>query len=118
MSDYHVMKAATDGGTIQIVFHVPVPNENNVVGVNLRTCIMEDDAVIKTSIVPWIEASEQTALNAGELLEYPYTLHTHKDISAAVKAQAIEDLFVGGVPAVQEQLRQQYVYWHYNADVV
>lgn len=117
MSDYHVMRAAEDGGTIDLVFHVPVPDENNAAGVNLRTCLVEDEGVVKESIVTWIETAEQTALSAGELLEYPYILHTHKDVPSAVKAAKIEELFTAGVPVVQEQLRQKYIYWHYNGNV-
>lgn len=117
MSNYHVMSTSADGTQISVRMHIAVPNENNVAGVNVRTCLVEDTSIDKTSKVPWIDAAEQIQLTNGELIEKMFQFQTHPDIDPIVKRDAIDALFGVKTLEVQDELRKRYVYWHYNRNV-
>ena len=76
MSDYHIREVAADKKTINVVFHLPVPATNNVVGVAWRTALVAQqggaDAI--TSVLLDIAAEDLTALKAGELYERVLTM--------------------------------------------
>lgn len=41
MSDYHILNGLADGNQYRVVFHLPVPDMTNSVGVNYRMALME-----------------------------------------------------------------------------
>jgi len=66
MSDYHILAGDRYGNSYRVVFHIPVPDLTNEIGVNYRTAIVEwqGGAVAIVSSVPFIEGSELTQLQA------------------------------------------------------
>lgn len=117
MSNYHVLDAANTGDTIRIAFHITVPSETNAIGYNIRTALSEDEAISKTSIVPWIETAEQTLLTNGELYEHVYSFKTNKDVPNLTKRDRMDAKYTSLVSTVQEGIRQRYTYWRFNRDV-
>ena len=105
MSDIHVIDSA-DSDEIRLVFHYPVPDENNAVGVNFRTAIVNSGVgqsenpdgtpgrrtIMRSGTGPGqITIAEETQLDAGELFEFVTSERVGLDFSLAqmqAKAQA------------------------------
>ena len=75
MSDIHIQKATPDGINYVVVFHVPVPNTNNNVGVNHRTALL-NSGLGGTTILKdgdgtngTISAAEKTSITNGSVYE-------------------------------------------------
>jgi len=117
MANYHVLGGLDDGRTYRIAFHVPVPDEANRAGVNLRTCVVQDPARDLTSDVPWITAGEQTQLDAGEIVEIIRSYERKAGATVLEDRNALDALYTAGVPKIQDQLRQEYQYWGFDRDV-
>lgn len=71
MSEYHIRETALNFKTVNVVFHIPIPATNNVVGVSwqdaLVLCLGGADAI--SSILPDITTAEETAMKAGSIFE-------------------------------------------------
>lgn len=76
--NYHVLAVAENGRSANVIFHIPIPVENNSASVALRTALA---SYIKTqdtdgtflafnSVFEAVGAGELTQLRAGELYEY------------------------------------------------
>ena len=117
MSNYHVMRTSEDGGAIGVIMHVSVPNENNAIGQSIRTAVADDPHITHTSVVPWIEAAEQTQLTNGELIEKSITFPTHVDIDNTIKRDRMDALYTAEVAGIQACLRNRYLYWRFNRNV-
>jgi hypothetical protein len=99
------------------VFHLPVPNIDNAVNVNIQTCVAEDPEVIKQSVVPWISQGEENALLNGLLIEYKY-VHRPAEGETPAEAAAILDAKFGTLStAAATKLEKRYRFWHYDRDV-
>ncbi len=117
MSNYHILTSDDDARSAEIVFHVPVPDENNAVGVNLRSAIALDPDANKVSEVPDISQGEKDQLTGGEIVEILYG-YRMADGQTAAQAQAdIDALYTAGVPKVQNNLRNRYKFWGFSRDV-
>ena len=71
MSDYHIRNTELNLKTVDVVFHIPIPATNNVVGVSWRNALVLDlggaDAI--TSVLTDITPAELSAMKAGEVFE-------------------------------------------------
>jgi len=112
MSNYHVMEASNDGGSIRVAFHIPVPVENNIAGKALSACIVADDNFDKMSKVPGMKASEQNKMTAGTLVEKIINFRTNKGVPNATKQARLDARYLSTVAEVQEGIRQRY--WAYG----
>lgn len=108
MSNYHVLDASNDGGSIRVAFHVPVPVQNNVAGRTLISCITEDSGYDKTSKVPNITTAEQDALTSGTLIEKIINFRTNKGVPNATKQARLDARYLSAVAEVQEDIIQRY----------
>lgn len=118
MSHYHVLKGDQDGRNYTIVFHITVPNENNVVGtVNLRTALTEDPAHTSASVVPHIGSTETTALADGSLYEHVETYGTHENHGTAADRNVLDNRYTALSTAIPNRLRKIYAYWRFDRNV-
>jgi hypothetical protein len=117
--NYHILDGEEDARTYRVVFHIPVPDEANVAGVNLRVALAEDVSVDKTSIVPAarLGVGEQNDLDTGALFEL-HVAYTRKQGNTQVQDRdALDAKYTTMVPMIQNQLRDEYKYWGFSRDV-
>ena len=116
MSDYHVMEGELNN--FQVVFHLPVPDEQNVIGtINVRAALAEDTSVLKTSRLPWIIAGEQTSLTDGSLFEHVEIYSTHESHTQASDQATLDARFTALSTIVANRLRRRYAYWRFERNV-
>lgn len=76
--NYHVLGVAENGRSANVIFHVPIPVENNSANISLRTALAsyiktrETDGTFSAfnSAFEAVSAGELTQLRAGELHEH------------------------------------------------
>ena len=119
MSDYHIVDGDLEGeGTAYtVVFHVPVPNENNAISVNLRTALAQDTEVSKASKVPWLSQAHKDSLTNGEVFEVILAYRRDPNNTLGQDQAAIDVLFTNKSSAVQNKLRDRYRFWGHDRDV-
>ena len=117
MSDYHILTVSDDGNLFGVVAHFPIPNVDNDVGVNYRTAVIQWLGGSQTSSVPFIEVAEQTALDAGELLERMYQFYTNPGEALLDKRDRLDALYAVKSAEVLAKFAYQLSYWGYSRDV-
>ena len=123
MSDIHILEGNDDANEFNVAFHVPVPNEDNAVGVNLQTCVTQDPIaqihplVVKggdNSDVPWIAQPEKDAMNAGEIVEYQDAFTRTPGETPTQDLTRIKGKWHAVEAKAVEFLRNRYKYWGRN----
>jgi hypothetical protein len=116
MSNYHILDGRMDGNRFRVIFHIPVPDEDNDALVNLRVALVQllDSTV---SSVPFITGAEQTQLDNGELYEYTWQYDTHPGLTLTQKRDALDTKFAEFSTSVVSQIRARLKYWGYGRDV-
>jgi len=117
MSDYHILKAADDGNSVQVAFHISIPVETNLAGKNISTCIFEDTGYDKTSQIPGLSSVEQDKLTAGTLVEHVMNCRIHKAYTNAVKRAGLDAKYTFMIPVIQGNFRQRYWGWGFSRDI-
>ena len=127
MSDYHILDQSTSWtlenkgrDSVRVVFHIPVPNVNNDVGVNYRVALVQYlEAQSETgtilSVCPFITSPELTQMQAGEIHEVDESVPLVTGSSDVEKRQAVADRFTALVTEKQTELAQVLLFWGYNA---
>lgn len=124
MSDYHIMAGREDGNRYYVVFHFPVPSANND-AVPARTYqsalvewLGEEGGVPNTtSIVPFIDGAEQTALHAGQLYEISDYFNTHPGETLPEKIARLDVTFTTRAAETQDKVQEILRYWGHGRDI-
>jgi len=116
MANYHILNGRPDGNQYRVVFHLPVPDTTNNVGVNYRTALTQWLGET-TSQVPFIQSAEQVQLDNGELYEHSWDYDTHDGVSLSEKQAELDAKFTALSTVVVNQLQVRLGYWGYNRDV-
>lgn len=119
MADYHILDGSADGNNYRIIFHIPVPDEDNEAGINLRTALSETFGGDMVSAVPAnrLGAGEQDALNSGELYEHSYSYNTNPDVTLLQKRDELDAKFSSFSTSIPNELQKRLAYWGYGRDV-
>lgn len=123
MSDYHILETTSLGDKIHVVFHVPVPDELNEVGISLRDSLDEDPRFFdeqgnrRSSRVPWIDPPEQIQINNGTLFEHHVVFITNASIPFSTKETLLDLMFNSLSISLIDELRLYYAYWRFAKDV-
>ena len=130
MSDYHILSGDKNGNSFQVVMHLPFPNEDNAIGVNYRTALSEQRGSPYASVIPYGLAGEQTALDAGALLEHSINYNTNPSLTPAENRNILRAIWTdlqiegalnsemeAGEPNLIEEMQNRLKYWHYTDDV-
>lgn len=119
MMDYHILEGDQYGNSYRVVFHIPVPDLTNEVGVSYRTAIVEwqGGATAIESRVPFIEGSELTQLQAGELYEVVRTFNSNPNETLAQKRDKLDAMFASVQVDKQQDFQDILGYWGYSRDV-
>ena len=117
MANYHILEG--EGNHYRIAFHLPVPDEQNLVTTStLRAALAEDGSFDKTSEVSWITGAEQTQLTNGELFEHIETYSTHEGHTNVQDQAALDARFTELIALIAVRLRRRYTYWRFERNVV
>ena len=119
MSDYHILAGRPDGNQLRVVFHLPVPDESNAVGVNYRVALAMHKGSQQPSIVPasLLGADEQTALDDGVLYELVWAFDTNPEMTLLDKRDALDAKYADLASSVISQLQTRLGYYGYSRDV-
>ena len=110
MNNYHVKSITTDGRKANVVFHIPIPVENNSASVALRTAVAQYIGAF-TSQVPWITGGETTQLEAGELYEYSETILFEGGATDLEKQTTIDNRYNTLTTSVLNRIRTVLKFW-------
>ena len=67
MSQKHILEQDVKNKMITCIFHIPVPDANNAVGINWRTAVVS--SMSPAPLLPLNDATENTQITNGEVLE-------------------------------------------------
>ena len=117
MSNYHILESNEEDNQVRIVFHIPVPNENNSAGANLRQALSQFRAN-PGSAVPWQQSgTEYEAIQNGEIYEHDIRQRYKPDLTNAQKQTAIDNNYNNLKTKIANRLRKTLKYWGKNRDV-
>ncbi len=124
-NDYHVMGNRDDGRSARVVFHIPIPVENNSASVALRTAVGEyikprlEDGTFGTfkSIYQGILTAEETQLQNGELYEHVNSVKFLALDTNAQKQTKIDNKFTALSTSVLTKIRARLKFWGLDRDV-
>ena len=125
MSDIHVLLAAETGDSIQVVFHFPVPDANNSVGVNYRTALVASGKGGTTTMTEGtgpgqIVSAEKTAIEAGEVYEHIRSISRAEIISGGTSPaqllSTVRHFYAQDKIGYTDRLAQAPRYYGYTAN--
>lgn len=124
MSDYHILQISqSDGGmseNISIVFHIPVPDQNNNAGVSYRTAIASLVDAESVSAVPWLMADfpdEYADIQAGVIYECSRMLRLPAEWTPTQKRDRIDAYYNTLKGELLNEAQQRFSFWGLNRDV-
>jgi hypothetical protein len=125
MSDYHIMTGHPTGNRYTVVFHFPVSSADNdaIPPRSYQSALVEwlgEDELGNpntTSIVPFIDGAEQTALHAGQLYETRTEFHTNPQETMPEKLARLDTLFASRLITEQAEIQEILRYWGHGRDV-
>ena len=123
MSDYHILTTSRVMKTYDntsVVFHITVPNENNLANINLRTIMVDATEVSNESVIVNHStdfSAEANAMLSGEIYEHSETVEFDKDLSDLEKRDIIDDRFIILSNSISDVIRNRYARWGYNRDI-
>ncbi|MBW8001762.1 MAG: hypothetical protein FVQ80_07030 [Planctomycetes bacterium] len=120
MSNYHVLKVSDKKDSANVAYHVGVPSENNVAGVNLRSAVSQSLSGVSPSQVPWLQGDfsiEYAGLQSGVTYEHVESIRFNANLSNANKQLAIDGRFTELVTSIPNKIRARFKFWGLNRDV-
>lgn len=125
MSNYHVMDISKGGRSANVVFHIPIPIENNSVPISLRTAVSQhiqhqaDDGSwdVFNSVINGIVAGELTELRAGELYEISETVKFLAADSNEQKQTKLDNRYTALTTSALKDVRAILKFWGKSRDV-
>ena len=120
MSDYHIMAQSTDEKTVQVAFHISVPDAVNEAGVNYRAALVQQ-LTIEGPIVsayPNTIGAELTAMEAGELLEVVRSVRFSRlGLTPAEKAAELDAEYAAVQASLLATKQVELEWWGADRDV-
>lgn len=119
MANYHILSSRADGNQLRVVFHLPVPDTNNAVGVNYRAALIMWLGGAQNSALPvaLLGAGEQTDLTSGALYEHDWRFNTYPGMTLLEKRDVLDARYTTFAAAVIAGLQAQLEYYGYDRDV-
>ena len=125
MSDYHVKEISKNGRRASVIFHIPIPIENNVASIALRVAVSEyiqsqaEDGSWSAfnSVLIGIEASELTQLRAGELYEISETVNFLTADTNGQKQTKLDNRYIALTISKLDAIRAILKFWGKSRDV-
>ncbi len=99
----------------RVVFHIPIPVENNAAGIPLRSCVTQYRGT--SSPVPWLDAAEQTKLTTGAVSAWPETVEANHDTSTLEFRDLADARFNALKVSLLDTLRARLERWGFDRTV-
>lgn len=109
MADKHVLTGGTDGYSVRVAFHIPIPDVTNEAGLSYRSLIADNEDT--ASEVHDISQTEQDALNDGSLWEAVVAFNLNMGHSTADNKALLDALYTETVDSVQAEFQNKYKYY-------
>jgi hypothetical protein len=118
MSNCHVKSISPNGRRASVVFHIPIPIEDNNAGVDLRVALSQHiDGSNFVSAVPWL-TTELSKIQSGELYEHSETVAFLAADNNAQKQAKIDARYTALTITILAKARATLMFWGLNRDVV
>jgi len=120
MSNYHVLNQHQKEHRVSVVFHVPIPDQNNFAGVNLRVAVkqfLESTVETITSQCPFIDAGELTQLQNGELFEFVDEIDVDNLSTKAERKAQLDARFATISAIVAARVEKELDFWGLSINV-
>ena len=121
MSNYHVLEMSHKKNEVIVVFHIAVPNENNAVGINLRSAIKQWSwKKIDISCVPWLaegDPDEYLAIQNGAIYEHNKIVEFDASLTTLQKRSLIDDMYTSLANSIPNIIRNRFSFWGLDRDV-
>lgn len=117
-NDYHVLTQRKNARTVDVVFHIPIPDDINAADYSLRSAVSELIGTSTfTSQVPWLTGQEVTDLQNGILFEQMETVKFLATDDDTQKQTKIENRFTVTSTNIVDKLKTILKFWQFNSDV-
>jgi hypothetical protein len=122
MANWHARLGDGDGNSFEIIYHVPIPNTNNRVGVNYRSALVNSGLGGTTRMTEGVSAgqistAEKLSVTTGALYEFVEVLNTNPGETAADLQARIDARFAAITVQVQSALSKRLTYWGHDRNV-
>lgn len=120
MSNYHVLNQHQKEHKVSVVFHVPIPDQANFAGVNLRVAtkqFLESTVETITSRCPFIDAGELTQLQNGELFEFVDEIDVDNLLTKAERKAQLDARFAAISAIVAARVEKELDFWGFSINV-
>lgn len=112
MADYHVLES-TRRDKVRVAFHIPVPDENNNVGINFQTAVSQY-LTGEPTVVPWLQSKDPTEyvqLQNGEIYEYVETIEYNANSTNSEKQAVVDVWYNELVSKIPNTIRERFIFW-------
>ena len=119
MANYHILSGKPDGNQLRVVFHLPVPDTNNAVGVGYQAALLMHLGGAQDSIVPasLLGANEQASLTSGALYEHVWQFGTQPETTLLEKRDILDARYTAFASGIIAALQARLEFYGYNRDV-
>lgn len=125
MSNYHILQISpSDGGmseNISLIFHIPIPDQNNNANVSYRIAIASLVNAENVSSVPWLEAdfpAEYADIQTGAVYEVSRMLRLPAEWTPVQKRDRIDAYYNVLKGELLAKIQQRMSFWELNRDVL
>ena len=119
--DWHALTSDPSANTVDVVFHIPIPQANNRAGKSYRTALVKSGIGGQT-VMPVgtadgeMTAAEKAQIDAGEIFEVRETIYTHPGENATQLRAKVDARYTELVTKVQAELQRRLTYWGHAQD--
>ena len=115
MSNYHVLDAREYDDTINVVFHIPLPDIGNTAGFSYRMALLQWRPP-NGSKVPWQQSgTEYDQIQIGAIYEHQEKVSYDANLTNVQKAGITAARYTELVGIVQKRLQAILKYWGKDA---
>ena len=126
MADIYVL-TGNNAGELRVVFHFPVPNTNNAVGINFRTALIASGEGLREdgrrTILPagddtggTISTAEEDLLDSGELIEVVRTMRIADGASNSTLISQAQANYASVNTSVQQTIGSRLNFFGHTLD--
>ena len=119
MANYHVLDV-TGRDRARVVFHIPVPAEQNGAGKEFQAAVRQYLSGNVTA-VPWLQTDdpvEYAQIVNGAVYEHAETVGYDANKTNQAKRDVIDARYTALVAVVQEKIREKFRFWGLDRNVV
>lgn len=127
MSNYHALQSEPgEQGWTRVAFHIPIPDEANFAGVNLKQAVKERQAIdakkimrFQYSQVPWLGekfSQELEDIQNGLIVERVEKVAIDPKLPSNKKQAAIDARYNQLKGMIIAQMRDRFEFWGFDRD--